>query len=145
MFLTPSGHVVVAEEADAATLVCEPKPGQTTTSLVFDHEILDCLPPPVGAPPELSEDDNGANTLLLTVLVPVSVVLFLAAATLVYRNRSLSRDLTNLRSKSMDLEANDMDLDAPLTKVTKYLGKIAKKPPLLARWLFPKTDIAEQV
>lgn len=144
--MTPSGHMVVAEEAEPTALVCEPKPGQTRTSLVFDYEALDCLPPPAVAPPELREE-SGNSLFFVIVLVPILAVLFLVAAVLTYRNRLLSRHLYDMRTKGMKLDpqAFNIDLDSPLTKVTKYLGSIAGNRHFLLRMLFPKTELAKQV
>jgi len=141
-FMTPSGHVVVAEETDPTAIVCEPKPGQGATPLVFDFTDMDCILPPEAVPASKGSD----NSFLVVVLVPMLAVLFMVAVVLIYRNYALSRNLANLKSERMRLnpEAPDIDLDSPLVKVTKYLGNAAKKQPFLARWLLPKNNMAEQ-
>jgi len=143
-FLTPSGHVALAEVADPSVVVCQPLPDEKHTSLVFDHDRLDCVPPPDAAP-QISSS-KGDSMLIAMVLAPVLGVVLLAAAALVYRNRSLSRHLAELKSKGMKLDpgAFDIDLDSPLTKVTKYLGGVAESRPFLLRWLLPKNKMTKQ-
>lgn len=147
-FMTPSGYMAVAKLKDPTALVCMLELGREDAPLAFDYDAMDCLPPKSDtALPIPAEANSEDNSILVFVLVPILAFLLLLALVLIYRNRSLSHHLTDLRSRSLNLDpgAPDIDLDSPLTKVTKYLGKIAETRPSLLRWLFPKHDLAEQV
>lgn len=136
----------MAEAAHPASVTCEPKPGQTETRLVFDSGVMDCLPPQAAQELAAAEQSSSVDYRFVTVLAPVIAILTVVAVVLIYQNRSLSHDLTDMREERarMNLEGPEMDLDSPLIKVTNFLATAAKKQPFLARWLLPNNDMAQQ-
>lgn len=140
--------------SDGALPVCEPHPNDKAP-LVFSFEAMDCLTEKEisaesnsTASSSSGDDDDDTMFLLSIVLTPILSVLVLMGLLLMYRNHLLAHDLADMRSQSAKLNppARTHDLDSPLTKVTTYLGKIAKKKSWIARLLNLKDDeLVQQV